>query len=217
MKNLCYLLIAIALLLVIFPSCKKEIPTTSQTYDTMDRFNSTELKWIDYQQNSKIRFKSNQSIDSIIFVFKSIKTYNYYQSYHMAILGGVYFVNVNQEQRITNLQIAIDKNSSSARVGGIMSNVIGFELYNSKAAIGMFPSVSASSRPFTISEDIRDTNSFVLPSYKNFTVNNKSYQNVYKLQMQFNKNIGATFLYVNRDFGFLRIDFEDGEVWERVL
>ncbi len=167
--------------------------------------------------SSYLYFRSNQFTDSIIFVFKNKKIYNYYQSYHMAITGRVDFVNVNQEHRITNLQIVIDKNSSSARVGGIMSNVIGFELYNSKAAIGMFPSVSASSRPFTISEDIRDKHSYVLPTYKNLIVNTKSYQNVYKLQLQFNKNIGATYLYVNRDFGFLRIDFEDGEVWERVL
>jgi hypothetical protein len=218
MKYFVLVCIAISCLVVMLvSSCQLREKNVSPTYDTMDKLSPDELKWVNYKVGEKIHFSSNKIKDTISFTVEDLRIYNYYQSYHTAVIGRLYLTNLNQQHRITNIGLDVDKNTSSARVINKIDNRVVIILYNSKSATGMFPSINASSGGQCIALDKRDNCATVeLPILQNFTVNNKTYQNVYKLQMQFNKNIGATFLYVNRDNGILRIDFEDGEVWERV-
>jgi hypothetical protein len=216
MKTLIFFFLGFALFCILHTSCKKDMPTVSQTYDTADRFTPDEMKWINYKLKDKIYFISNKITDTISFIVTDYQLYEVYRSYHFGVTCSVYLKNMDNSFRITSITIGTEKNSSSYRILGKLTNVIGFELRNSKAATGLFPSVNASSRPYAFSEDKRDKDAFLLPTVTNFVINNKNYQNVYKLTMQYNPNIGATFLYVNRDNGILRIDFEDGEVWERV-
>jgi hypothetical protein len=216
MKTLLALFLGFALFCILSTSCKKDVTNPSAIYDTADRFTPEEMKWINYKLKDKIYFISNKMWDTINFVVADYQLYEVYRSYHFGVTGSVYFKNLDNSLRVTSITIGTEKNSSSYKILGKLTNVIGFELYNSKAATGLFPSVSASSRPYAFSEDKRDKDAFLLPTFTNFSINSRNYQNVYKLTLQYNPNIGATFLYVNRDNGILRIDFADGEVWERV-
>ncbi len=216
MKYIILLLIAMVLL-----ACKKEIVPTNPCANNRDVLLSEEQKWINYKVGDSIIFIS--SVNQIKYIFKVTDYYLYYPiradyCKHQYIISETAFNNKNLDYRITGLTIGYKKNSSSLSTTGKVENAIGISLHNEKAATGMFPSVSSSSWGQGISLDKRDDWATIqIPILNNFTVNKKSYQNVYKLQMQFNPNIGATYLYVNRDFGFLRIDFADGEIWERVL
>lgn len=217
MKNFVYSCIALTMLCLCFAACQKEIPKVGlKQYDTADKFTPDEMKWVDYKIKNKIKFVSNKSTDTVDFVVENVRVYNYYQSYHFAIIGRVYIVNTNKDARITSIGWDLDKNTSSTFLTGKMENNVSYVLYNEKAATGLFPSVSASAGGSCITLDKRDPSQCRSEFIGKLTIREKVYDNVYKQTMQPNPNIGATFLYVNRDNGILRIDFEDGEVWERV-
>jgi hypothetical protein len=208
------LLTSIALL-----ACKKEITPTNPCANNVDVLLPEEKIWIDYKKG-----------DSISFLSSKKRTYTYKVTYyyldfpyradfcvHRYVNSQTAFNNREDKSydRITGLTINYTKNSSSLSTTGKVENQVSFELYNEKAATGLFPSVSASSGGSCITLDKRDPSQCRSELIGKLTIREKVYENVYKQGVQPNPNIGATFLYVNRDNGILRIDFADGEVWEK--
>ncbi|MFY7788444.1 MAG: hypothetical protein ACOVQA_11280 [Thermoflexibacteraceae bacterium] len=181
---------------------------------TRDEYTVDEKKWVDiYKVKDTIVFTSSTKKSIKAFVRTNSTNYYFYGGCcsHYEIHTQVYLEVLDKQQRISDIFYIMGKNTA------INQNAISFGLINEKAATGITPSVSSTAQAgcirFTEVNKIYCEQTYTLLPF--FSILDKSYSNVYKLIVNPNPNIGATFLYVNRDNGILRIDFADGEVWEK--
>lgn len=220
MKNIIIFLICSYLLL----SCAINVDkTTPDNFDpcnipaTYDKFTTEELKWTNYKERDSIGYIDSKK-DSIFFlisrVSRQIPIFTIKCKEHYAVAGSVYMKNSFKIHNIKALTIETGKNTSS--LGVSPSNTVSFIVSHDNTSNS--PIVNWTTAIGCIDFDVKQPsgcpkNTF----YPSLLLGGKLYQDVYQFDIAKDDNfIRLKTAYISREKGYIRLEFYDGDFWQRV-